>query len=609
MEKIQFGTIGRKKLFYSSDIEQNEDGALQLTIGIWLGQNLSGIFELFFKTWEQSYYDSNCRQLMDALERQYDVLQDAPVVHFKIGELSDDNLKGRGIGKEAYKIAVSEAWKHLQRPFYFASDACEEGFTSTAAGRVWKALRNTFPMASYGRRNDTMWGFSVFGIVEEPVWDRTIRPYRKKRQKRKNPMIDFGVDKYRTGRKIEGYDLMYTVNTINMQPWALLSNEWRLEISFFVKNACIGKIELSSREPENGETCENEYNEMFASYDDLMNANIFHYMIVSVDNFQIAKKYDKGGLTALMYLIAIKYSYTMIEERFLFQNTVCSGSSVPVTKNMKGFWQWLAAYYPTARSGDWEKIVACIDDISNIDFELDGIQYDPIIENTIRGSMAVPSLPFRTAPQEIGIVDDDVVEYIFTDSRLYPDDTSGALHVYWNGYEDGRIPFGIVNWTIYPFSEAVLFIECEDLYDDLVLSYPQFDGAPVVEIKVTEDLPDHMLQKGFGKMMYRILIQEFWMFFEGPFIMTTNRCVSGSTSVEATRVWSSLARNANGRYKAFFKRGRFDKTLIAVDENPNLVDLNCLLNKGLDVRRFLNAKSNPRRRKNRSMLKKKSNRR
>lgn len=189
MDKIQFGTIGRKKLFYSSDIEQNEEGALQLTIGIWLGQDLSGVFELIFKTWQQSYYDSNCQELMDALERRYDVLQNAPVVHFKFSELSDDNLKGRGIGQEVYKIAASAAWNYLQQPFYLASDKCEGGSTSTAAGRVWKALRNTFPMASYGRQSDreSMWGFSVFGIVEEPTWDRTIRPFRKKR--RKNPFL------------------------------------------------------------------------------------------------------------------------------------------------------------------------------------------------------------------------------------------------------------------------------------------------------------------------------------------------------------------------------------------------------------------------------------
>ena len=202
--------------------------------------------------------------------------------------------------------------------------------------------------------------------------------------------------------------------------------------------------------------------------------------------------------------------------------------------------------------------------------------------------------------REIGTINGLPVSYNFVVSPLlnsdptlsdlgYPDKKrmipSGTFQIFWAGYENNQRPWGMIEWN-YIDIDLKEWIGCADLFEELYKSYPIFIEAPLVAIRITGNIPERFKGKGLGKLMYRIIIQEFWNELQKPFMMTTDLCFGGSTSPSAVNVWTSLALRNQGKWNAVYDPNDFRRTILAIDKNPELVDLDCLRSKGMSTEPF-----------------------
>ena len=151
---------------------------------------------------------------------------------------------------------------------------------------------------------------------------------------RRNPLIEIESDQLKTGRSIDGIPIFYKVKIISMEPWLDSNplNNWRASINLYIWDTNIAQIEFSHtdgsyQDPQSVFV----QNEMYSLYlfdqgelglDITTLPTVVDVPKVSVDRTHQLRQLKTGlvidSLLDLLYTLAIKFSYLILEQYFIF---------------------------------------------------------------------------------------------------------------------------------------------------------------------------------------------------------------------------------------------------------------------------------------------------
>ena len=81
-------------------------------------------------------------------------------------------------------------WELIREPFFFATDWCELGDTNPNAQKIWMALAEELPTASYGQQiGEVDWNGTMVGVVEPFATDKELVSYKNPKQRKNRSML------------------------------------------------------------------------------------------------------------------------------------------------------------------------------------------------------------------------------------------------------------------------------------------------------------------------------------------------------------------------------------------------------------------------------------